>query len=675
MTRFAIAPTDPTHVASLSTWEGERLQLLERIVRDESLAELLPAMARAVQSRFSALGSVLSLASPEPDCAAAQAECAAPLESTGRPAADATYTVPVHALGPSPRTGDSTATPIGSVTLVGITRDDATPEHTAVLQDVAHLCALVHARDTSARRGMHDALRDQQAMFAGIVESAMDAIISVDHTGRIVVFNATAERIFQVPAADAIGGTLERFLPESERGRHAGHMQQFAHTGVTTRSMGRQSALRAVRADGTVFPIEATISRTQVDGHPLLTVILRDVSAREQLEQQLRQGQKMEAMGHLAGGVAHDFNNLLTVILSGVDQARFDLPEGDPVREELDQVLDAARRAAGLTRQLLAFSRKQVLQLQPLDLNDVLRSIERLLRRVIGEDIALAVECPAELTCVHADIGQLEQVLVNLSVNARDAMPYGGSLQLRVQNVLRRDLPLALQPHHSPQAAPLPEELVLLTVRDSGLGMDEATLARVFEPFFTTKETGRGTGLGLSTVYGIVEQSGGAIAIESQRERGTTVLIALPRHRGASSDHHPPLADVPRERSSGTVLVVEDDDGVRSIVSRSLTQAGYVVIEARNSPDGRHRWDEARSAGIMVDLVVTDMVMPGGSGRELVDSLRGDRADLPALFMSGYADDRLRVDQDPEITGFLAKPFTTPQLLLEARRLLRVPRH
>jgi two-component system, cell cycle sensor histidine kinase and response regulator CckA len=518
------------------------------------------------------------------------------------------------------------------------------------------------ARDLTAQHRAEQSASDQQSLLAAVVSSAMDAIISLDEQHRIVVFNAAAEQIFGITAVEVIGTTLDRFLPDTLRSAHTRHVQHLAATGATTRTMAASQSLQALRANGDSFPIEAAISRTLVNGRPVVTVVLRDITRRSELEAQIRQHQRMEAMGRLAGGVAHDFNNLLTVIMGRAERLRQELG-ASTLQEDAGEIMEASRRAAGLTRQLLAFSRRQVLQPRPLDVNTVLRGMERLLRRVIGEDITIEARLSTRAAMVKADPGQLEQVILNLGINARDAMRQGGTLTLRTSLVHPAELPPVL---HA-MSNSLPEHLVLFSVTDTGVGMDAATAARAFEPFFTTKPLGEGTGLGLATVHGIVEQSGGIIAIESTPGQGTTLSVALPYcHEVPVAERVSPSTVMAAD--GGTILVVEDDDGVREIMRRTLTSHGYRVHEARNPQDAIASWGDDALDGI--DLMVTDMVMPGGTGRDLALALRERRADLPVLFVSGYMADGGRTDDDPRTTASLLKPFTIPQLLEHVRRLL-----
>ncbi len=560
---------------------------------------------------------------------------------------------------------------VGHVMLADTTTRRWTAQDRMVLQQGAGLAQAIadaRAQAVSEQRllEMTASLEESQLRLARIIGSAMDAIISVDANRCIMIFNAAAERIFRVSSGDALGTSIDRFLPSDLRDGHARMVEQFAASGTTTRSMGRAGPLRAQRADGEIFPIEATISRTAISGRSLLTVILRDVTEREKLEAQFRQSQKMEAMGRLAGGVAHDFNNLLTVIRGGADFLLSELPAQGQLRRDTEEIIAAADRAAGLTRQLLAFGRKQTLTPEVLDLNGVITNVERLLRRVIGEDVSLQVTLEPNPLRVLADAGQLEQVFVNLAVNARDAMPGGGSLVLTTNVRDGGTLPSSMPPW--PGASP--DHVVLFSMSDSGVGMDHAVRARAFEPFFTTKEQGRGTGLGLATVYGIIEQSGGLVAIESTPGHGTTIFVALPlTDQALPAERTIDGASIPAA-VHGIILLVEDDDGVRAIVHRVLTRAGYRLIEARNAVEGHLLWRQHDGPGGGIDLVVTDMIMPGSTGRELATRLRDERERVPVLFTSGYSENGMAGDDDPAITGYLEKPFTSRRLLDEVRQLL-----
>jgi signal transduction histidine kinase len=382
-------------------------------------------------------------------------------------------------------------------------------------------------------------------------------------------------------------------------------------------------------------------------------------------EQQLRQSQKLEAVGTLAGGVAHDFNNLLTVILSYTELVMKDLGPESPLHEDLESVHGAAIRAAGLTKQLLAFSRKQVMQPKVLDLNGALTGIEKMLRRVIGEDIDLQTVTGASLAFVQADPGQLEQVIMNLVVNARDAMPRGGRVTLETANA------------HFAEGAPdllapmTPGEWVLLSVSDTGFGMDEKTRARIFEPFFTTKEPGKGTGLGLSTVYGIIKQSGGFVWVTSEPGQGTTFKIYLPQVADAGEPVTRTLEPARPPSGAETILLAEDEERVRVLACRLLERMGYRVLAASRADEAQQMAE--RHAG-PIHLLLTDVVMPGGSGPELAERLAGTHPETRVLYMSGYTDDAI-VHRGVIAPGIelLEKPFTPATLAKRVRDVLDQP--
>lgn len=387
-----------------------------------------------------------------------------------------------------------------------------------------------------------------------------------------------------------------------------------------------------------------------------------DITERKQLEEQFRHAQKLEAVGRLAGGVAHDFNNLLTVIAGYTEIILSTLHEGDPLRDHVKQIHRAGERAAGLTRQLLAFSRKQILVPVALDLNSLLGDIEKMLGRLIGEDVELVVHLAPGLWAVRVDVGQFEQVVMNLAVNARDAMPQGGKLTIETANVVLDEAYVRL----NPEARVGPH--VLLAISDNGCGMDATTKARIFEPFFTTKGPEKGTGLGLATVFGIVKQSGGHLEVHSELGIGSTFKIYLPRHiEGAVAGKSVAGLKV-APRGTETVLLVEDEDEVRLLVRLVLERNGYKVLEARNPGQALLVCEQYEKT---IHLLVTDVVMPDMNGRQLAERLLPMRAGMKVLYLSGYTDDavvRNRVlDQD---TPFLQKPFTTYALAIKVREVL-----
>jgi signal transduction histidine kinase len=409
--------------------------------------------------------------------------------------------------------------------------------------------------------------------------------------------------------------------------------------------------------------VERAIAHDRVDR---LNAQLRgELAARERIHAQLLQAQKVEGIGRLAGGVAHDFNNLLTVILTYTECVLQAIPEGDPLRTDLLEVRNAGERAAAMTRQLLAFSRKQVLQPVPLSLNEVATGIEQMLRRLLGEDIDFVQVLAPDLGVVRADPSQLEQVILNLAVNARDAMPDGGKLTLETSNV---EIDEEYAARH---VAARPGPYVQLAVTDTGCGMDEHTRARLFEPFFTTKEIGKGTGLGLSTAYGIVKQSGGDIWVYSEPGRGTTFKIYLPRDLSATAVALKTRPTVTQVTGTETVLVVEDEEQLRKLSRRSLEAAGYTVLTAADGDEAMQV--SARHPGD-IHLVFTDVVMPRISGRVLAQELARARPGIKVLYTSGYTDDAIvhHGVLNPG-THFVAKPFTSADLTRKVREVLDEP--
>jgi nitrogen-specific signal transduction histidine kinase/CheY-like chemotaxis protein len=389
--------------------------------------------------------------------------------------------------------------------------------------------------------------------------------------------------------------------------------------------------------------------------------VTRDVTQHRRLEEQLVQSQKMEAVGRLAGGIAHDFNNLLTGILGYSDILRDGLADDDPLRADADEVKKAAERAASLTRQLLAFSRRQVLQPRVIDLNTIVEEMERMLRPLIGEDVELVTACSAEIGRVEADPGQIEQVIANLVVNARDAMPNGGRLVIATAD---SDVDEEHARAHVAEMTPGP--YVLLSVTDSGVGIEPETLGHLFEPFFTTKDVGKGTGLGLATVYGIVKQSGGYIWVYSEPGRGTSFQIYLPRVEHdieALADSGAP----PAEEGNETVLVVEDERLVRDLISEELSRRGYEVLAAANGVDALHL---ARGHDGRIDVVVSDVVMPEMGGPELTRELTALLPGIRVVYMSGYSE--LAVTDEIGPWPLLQKPFNARSLAGKIREVLDV---
>jgi two-component system cell cycle sensor histidine kinase/response regulator CckA len=520
--------------------------------------------------------------------------------------------------------------------------------------------AATFRRMASAVAAREERLRESEERVRTMTESAVDAVITADGAGRIVSWNRGARTAFGYAPEEVLGTPLARLVPEHLRQRGSEGTERLACAEMTP-APDRPVELQGLRKDGRVFPIELSLARWETRRNAFLTVIVRDVTERRQREDQVRQAQKMESIGRLAGGLAHDFNNLLTVIAGHAELLHERLRPEDPLRQRVGPIQDAADHAAVLTRQLLAFSRKQVLAPAVLDLNALVAEIEPMLRRLIGKDIALVAALARGVGAVRADPAQLKQILLNLAANARDAMPQGGTLTLETQNV-ERDAPDA---RLHPDVLPGPS--VLLAVTDTGVGMDEATRTRIFEPFFTTKAPGIGTGLGLATVYGIVTQSGGRISVRSEPGRGTTFKVYLPRVQEPAV---PVVAPAPRiaRRGSETILVAEDNEMVRTLTCEILKRHGYTVLEARH---GAEALDIARRYHGPIHLLLTDVMMPGMGGPELARRLGPLRPTMRIVYMSGYPADAL--DHQGLLAGefeFLPKPIGVDALVRKVRDVL-----
>ena len=515
--------------------------------------------------------------------------------------------------------------------------------------------------DITARRQAEEALREANNHLHTLIESSPLAICSVDAAGLVRTWNTAAERLFGWSAADVMGRPLP-IAPDEMWGEFVEARDRV----LRGESLNGVERVRRKR-DGTVVTVNLFAAPLHdADGRVTgLLAVFEDVTSVKRLEQQFYQAQKMEAVGRLAGGVAHDFNNLLTAILGSTDLLLEMLPADHPGRVEAVETRKAALRAADLTRQLLAFSRLQVLAPRVLNLNDVVANLDKMLRRLIGEDIDLRTALAPDLGAVRADPGQLEQVIVNLAVNARDAMLTGGSLTIETANVtLGED-------YAATRTVVEPGDYVMLAVSDTGTGMDAETQARMFEPFFTTKPKGKGTGLGLATVYGIVKQSGGYVWVYSEPGRGTTFKIYLRRVDAAvEPEPSPPVAAVSLHGSE-TVLLVEDEEQVRELTRRLLRASGYQVLAAASGADALRIAEHHDGA---IHLLVTDVVMPGMSGREVGLLLGQKHPKMRALYLSGYPDESV-VHQGVLAPGtpFLQKPFTAEALARKVREVLDAP--
>jgi two-component system cell cycle sensor histidine kinase/response regulator CckA len=552
--------------------------------------------------------------------------------------------------------------PLGLVILGGRVGPEATAQRFAEnLADQAAL-AMADARLIAAERAARaaaerarEALRQSEEAHRALFEASPVPMYVFDvETFDFLAVNDSATRLYGYSRQEM----LERSLFDLRTSAEAPALVELV------RGMGdlpmSGNALH-LRRDGSAINIEYNSRAITFAGRRARMAVLRDVTRQRLLEEQLRQAQKMEAIGRLAGGVAHDFNNLLTVILNYTDLALGDIDQGGARRVDLEEIRRAGTRAAELTRQLLMFSRQQVLEPRVLDLNEVLARMDKMLRRIVGEDIELET-CPAPgLDRVRADPGSVEQLIMNLVVNARDAMPTGGRLVLETANVVltEEDARIHLGIEPGPH--------VMLAVTDTGVGMDESTRARIFEPFFTTKDQGKGTGLGLSTVFGVVEQSGGSISVASQPGLGSTFRIHLPRAAPAATEERGAGQSL-RVNGSEVILLVEDEAQVRAVTSRILREHGYRVIETR---DAREALAVSDAHAGSIDLLLSDVVMPQMSGTELARRVSPRRPAMKILFVSGYTDDAaMRHGVLASGVAFLQKPLTIESLTRKVREVL-----
>jgi PAS domain S-box-containing protein len=526
-------------------------------------------------------------------------------------------------------------------------------EQRAVLLDQRAAIEAAHAE----LRARFAELSDLKSYTDNILNSLANGIVTLDLEGRVVTLNRAAETLFGCPPGAGRGRPLAEVLA------HAPELVELLGE-ATRRRTGTTATVTLAGRPGGDVPVEVTAAMLRGSGGQDLGVvaIVRDLTSVRALEAQLRQAQKMEAVGRLAGGVAHDFNNLLTVITGRSQLLLLKLAPDSPLRRDVELIEETAHRASALTRQLLAFSRKQVLQPRVVDLNEIVRSLEAMLGRLIGEDIRLAARLDPEAGWVRADPAQIEQVILNLVVNARDAMPLGGQITLETQRV---ELDEAFARQH---VGIRPGPHVRLVVRDTGVGMDAVTKAHLFEPFFTTKGPGKGTGLGLATVYGIVTQSGGVIRVESEPGRGAVFTIDFPRAEApgaAPVDRSAARAATP---GSETVLLVEDEAEVRGLARDVLLRQGYTVLEAANGDEALRLGRDHRGP---IHLLLTDIVMPQMGGRELAARLTALRPETRVLYVSGYADDATpRPGAAESGAAFLEKPFTAASLAAKVRAVL-----
>ncbi len=517
------------------------------------------------------------------------------------------------------------------------------------LDESAVRAVVATIRDTTDRKENERDLLERERQFRALFDSALDAMVLVGDDRRFLDANPAASQLFAMPRDRLLTQVIDRFCPPEFA--VAIRWTEFVEAGEFT------GAFRLVIDERTRREVELSARAHVLPGRHLL--VLRDMTERNELEARLRQGAKMEAVGRLAGGIAHDFNNLLTAILGCSELLALELKGMPSAADDVEEIRDAATRASALTQQLLAFSRRQLINPRVLDLNTEVESTRRMLARLIGEDIMLETRLDPGLGQIKADPSQLEQVLLNLAINARDAMPSGGTLAIRTANAEPPD-----------EWKNPPGRCVMLLVRDTGVGMDEEVRSHIFEPFFTTKEVGKGTGLGLATVYGIVKQSDGYITVESQPGQGATFRVFFPRIQGLADQ--PKRSAVTRSQPvrAATILLVEDEMAVRRLATRLLRQQGYTVIEAANGVEALRLASQQKDA---IHLLLTDVVMPGMSGPELALHLGREQPAMKVIYMSGYADEALSKHAGlSEGMVFLQKPFTPDDLAVRVQDTLEV---
>jgi PAS domain S-box-containing protein len=508
----------------------------------------------------------------------------------------------------------------------------------------------------------------QAAKLRGILETAVTAIITIDQHGSIESINPATERLFGYSASELIGQNVNILMPEPYRGEHDGYIANYLATTGTQKIIGIGREVNGRRKDGTTFPLHLSVSEFSADGQRHFTGMIHDLSDRKRVEEALRESErrlaqleKMEAVGQLTGGIAHDFNNLLLVISGNLELLEPRLANDDS-RTLLREAKDAAALGSKLTDQLLTFARRRHMDAQVIQLNEQVVGITDMLRRTLGEQVVLSTSLARNVWAIQADASQLHSAIVNMAVNARDAMPQGGKLVLETRNIV-------LDADHSDFHPELkPGEYVQLSISDTGSGMPAEVRDHVFEPFFTTKEKGRGTGLGLAMVYGFVKQSGGHVTIYSEIGLGTTFNLYFPRVDGGVPRSSPRAKEHADPQARGTILVVEDDERVRRLTITRLKMIGYEVLEASDGPKAI----DILTKDHAVDLVFTDLIMPGGmSGREVAVRARELKPGVKVLLTSGYAEELVHgEDLEREQLKVLRKPYHQADLGVAVREAL-----
>jgi len=529
--------------------------------------------------------------------------------------------------------------------------------------DVAFV-GIIH--DLTERKRVEQALQESANRLKTVVDTAVDGVILIDMQGIVTMFNPACERLFGYRAHEVVGRNVKMLMPAPYRGEHDRYLANYLHTGER-KIIGIGREVMGQRKDGTTFPMDLSVGEAKQEGGSTFVGMIHDLTSRKRTEEQLAQAQKMEAVGQLSGGLAHDFNNLLTVVVGNAETLSLALNARPDLKQAADMIATAGERGAELTRRLLAFSRRQMLQPAQINCNRLIDSMQRMLWRTLREDIEIRIALAPDLWPAFADPGQLESAILNLAINARDAMPNGGGLSISTANV-------AVDEHYCDRYPEVtPGNYILIAVTDTGEGMAPEVLGRAFEPFFTTKEVGRGSGLGLSMVYGFLKQSNGHVSIYSEVGLGTTVRLYLPAHSTMPADLTAAQAGAEGEPARGreTILVTEDDPFVRAYVVSALEDLGYRVIAAEDAREALKHLTE----GGDIDVLFTDIVMPGGmNGWELAERAQQIRPELRLLFTSGYALETLvargRIHPD---TAILNKPYRRPELARRLREVLDAP--
>jgi PAS domain S-box-containing protein len=551
--------------------------------------------------------------------------------------------------------------------MVGDKSIDYTENDRILLEDIADLVApvlysrLLNEKHEKKRKQAEEALRESEKKYRNILENIDDGYFEVDISGSFIFFNDSMCKILGYSGDELMGMNNRKYMDEENAKKVYHAFNKVYQTGIPTKTLD----WKLIRKNGSACFVETVVSMiTNSDNQGIgFRGIARDISEHKQLEGQLRQAQKMESVGRLAGGVAHDYNNALSVIIGFTEMAIDDVDPDGPLSDNLKEVLKASKRAANITRQLLAFARKQTIAPTVLDLNDNVEGMLKMLRRLIGEDIDLTWSPGAGLWPVKMDPSQIDQILANLCVNARDAIDGVGKVTIETENKTLDEEYCANHPGF------VPGEFVLLSVSDNGCGIDKETLGNIFEPFFTTKEVGKGTGLGLATIYGIAKQNNGFVNVYSEPDKGTTFKIYLPRHGGGEgvSIQEESTAQIPQGRGE-TVLVVDDDAPILKLARQILKNLGYIALTA-GTPEAAITLAKEHAGDI--DLLITDIIMPVMNGRDLAKQLQSHRPGLKCIYMSGYTADIIAtrgvIDKGE---CFIQKPFSKRDLAIIVRKVL-----